>query len=243
MLEVERLAATGITQEAIAAQVGVHRSTVADDLSILRGRKSKLDRARARVAPESVVNQAPFRPTPPVAPSPQTPSDRTWSERLPCDTAWASTRNEKGVYRWFLAGALPESSDWPDHLTPIAQGSLIYVGKATNLRTRAKHHKLQTSSSTLRRTLSSLMGFPAVWHGSSAHPRIREVHHALLTRWMTGNLLMSYSPLRDGEVLSSVEDALRRESKAPLNKDGMTAEQLYASQIGIKWKAAAGPRP
>jgi hypothetical protein len=243
LLEVERMAAVGMTQRSIAAQVGVHPRTVADDMAILRHRWSRQKHGQVVSPPESVQPAVtPAQPTRPVAAPMQAFVKRIWTAPLSCEIAWASTPNEPGVYKWFLAGALPSPFSWPDHLTPISQGDLIYVGKASNLRTRAKHHKLQTSSSTLRRTLASLMSFPAVWHGTSAHPRIGEVHHALLTQWMTENLLMSYSPLRSGEVLGDVEGTLKEESKAPLNKDKMTTEQLYASEVGKKWARNAGPR-
>lgn len=145
-----------------------------------------------------------------------------------------------GVYQWFLAGDLPAQFKWPGHLTQIAVDDVIYAGKASNLRTRAKHHKLQTYSSSLRRTLASLMGFPAVWAGSSAHPRISREHNVALSRWMTGNLLMSFSVVPEHENLKDVEDALRDSLRAPLNKDSLTPEQLYVLEVGDKWQAAAG---
>lgn len=169
------------------------------------------------------------------------PAHRTWTKAAPCDEAWASTPKAKtaGVYKWFLAGDLPPQFHWPEHLTPITVGDLIYAGKASNLRARAKHHKLQTYSSSLRRTLASLVDFPAVWQGTSAHPRISREHNAALSRWMTGNLLMSFSELHENENLTDVENALRRSLKAPLNKDSLTPEQLYVLDVGDKWQAAA----
>ncbi|WP_454810602.1 GIY-YIG nuclease family protein [Paenarthrobacter nitroguajacolicus] len=172
------------------------------------------------------------------------PLDRIWTTPLPCEQAWVSTPKAKvaGVYMWFLAGDLPAQFNWPAHLTQISQGDLIYVGKATNLRTRAKHHKLQTYSSSLQRTLASLMGFPAVWQGKSAHPGLSNDHHATLKEWMTENLKMSFSELVPGEVLAEVEKAVRKACKAPLNKDDETTEQLHVLDVGQNWQANAEHR-
>ena len=134
---------------------------------------------------------------------------------------------------------MPEPFNWPDHLSPLSHGDLIYVGKASNLRTRAKHHKLPTAGSTLRRTLASLMGFPGVWQGRSAHPHIAAEHNALLTEWMTSNLLMSFKVVNDHETLESAEKVLRNESRGPMNKDFMTPEQRYTSEVGKLWRATA----
>lgn len=224
--EVERLAAAGMSNAAIATQLGVHYSTVADDMATVRHRHA--------LQVDGAVN-------PPAQNLPTSGKSvtGTWSELAPCETAWATTTNQPGVYRWFLDGAPPEPFNWPDHLSPLSPGDLIYVGKAVNLRTRAKHHKLPTAGSTLRRTLASLMGFPGVWQGKSAHPRIAEEHNALLTEWMTNNLLMSFRCLNDHETLKSAELLLRNQSKTPLNKDAMTPEQLHASEVGKRWKASA----
>jgi hypothetical protein len=81
-----------------------------------------------------------------------------WTVPAACDDAWRETPGTPGVYRWFLSGEVPRDFNWPQALTPIVTGDLIYVGKATSLRTRAKHHKLGTAKSTLRRALASLMG-------------------------------------------------------------------------------------
>ncbi|KIA73424.1 hypothetical protein ANMWB30_23510 [Arthrobacter sp. MWB30] len=240
ILEVERLAATGMTQRTIAAHVGVHPRTVADDLAVLRHQRAGEESSSAF---DGAVTVRPTRQPAPrktlEVPINQPSSDRTWTTPLPCEAAWASTPKQSGLYKWFLSGEWPPEFMWPPHLTPIVQGDLIYVGKASKLRTRAKHHKAGTATSTLRRTLASLMGFPGIWRGSSAHPGIGEEHNAYLTEWMTSNLLMSFSILESGEVLKNVEEDLRKSCKAPLNKDGLTAEQRHASAIGIAWKADA----
>jgi hypothetical protein len=224
--KVERLAATGMSSASIAAQLGVHYSTINDDRSIILHRRG----LRSDTADDIPPLQLP--------PSNTTLSG-TWSSPAKCEPAWASTPNQPGVYRWFLGGELPEPFNWPAHLSPLGQGDLIYVGKASNLRTRAKHHKLPTAGSTLRRTLASLIGFPGVWQGRSAHPRIAAEHNALLTEWMTNNLLMSFRVISDHETLESAERVLRKESKAPMNKDSMTPEQRYTSEVGKLWKANA----
>lgn len=162
-----------------------------------------------------------------------------WTDPLPADEAWTMTPQRAGLYRWFLDGPLPESFNWPSMLSPILPGDLLYVGRATNLRNRAKHHRLPTQGSSLRRTLASLMGYPAVWRGTSAHPRISEADNVLLTQWMNNNLLMSFRVLRAGEVLNDAEKTLRDDSKAPLNKDDMSPEQVHACAVGKLWERTA----
>lgn len=224
--EVERLAATGMSNAAIAAQLGVHYSTVADDMATVRHRRV------LRTEPANIT-------PPPIRRAPIKPTSETWSDLAECEIAWNATTNDAGVYKWFLGGSLPQPFNWPSHLSPLRQGDLIYVGKATNLRARAKHHKLPTAGSTLRRTLASLIGYPGVWQGKSAHPRIAEKDNALLTEWMTNNLLMSFRVLLDHEPLESAEALLRNQSRAPLNKDSLTPEQQHASAVGKDWKANA----
>ena len=83
------------------------------------------------------------------------------------------------------------------------------------------------------------MGLPGVWLGKSAHPRISEEHNDFLTAWMSNNLLMSFRLVEAHDSLNAVEKQLRDASMAPFNKDSMTPEQRYASDIGKIWKANA----
>jgi hypothetical protein len=148
-----------------------------------------------------------------------------WTIPQPCEKAWAATPTHPGVYKWFLQGNLPMDFDWPPGLIPISQGDLIYIGRATSLRTRAKHHKSRTSTSTLRRALASLMGLQAEWRGSSAHPGLVHDDEVRLTSWMTNNLSMSFMAVESTSLAGNIEKSLRASLKPALNRDGLTPEQ------------------
>ncbi|WP_442858197.1 GIY-YIG nuclease family protein [Arthrobacter sp. SLBN-100] len=120
------------------------------------------------------------------------PGGHKWTDIESCEKAWAATQTSSGVYKWFLQGDLPKDFNWPPALAPIRQGGLIYIGRAKSLRTRAKHHRLPSSQSTLRRALASLMGLQAEWRGNSAHPGLIREHELQLSSWMTNNLAMSF---------------------------------------------------
>lgn len=166
------------------------------------------------------------------------PGGHKWTDIESCEKAWAATQTSSGVYKWFLQGDLPKDFNWPPALTPIRQGDLIYVGRAKSLRTRAKHHRLPTSQSTLRRALASLMGLQAEWRGNSAHPGLVREHEIELTSWMTNNLAMSFVvvPL---PLVESTEKSLRASLKPPLNRDGLTPEQRHTSATAAEMQSKA----
>ena len=157
----------------------------------------------------------------------------------PCENAWTAAPSSPGVYKWFLQGNLPLNFNWPPALAPIRQGDLIYIGRATSLRTRAKHHKLLTSTSTLRRALASLMGMQAEWRGKSAHPGLIQDHEARLTSWMTNNLTMSFVTIDSVSLVGDAEKSLRASLKPPLNRDGLTAEQRHTSSTAAAMQSSA----
>lgn len=161
-----------------------------------------------------------------------------WTTPENCAKAWAATPTIPGVYKWFLRGTLPIDFDWPPVLRPIRQGDLIYIGRSTSLRTRAKHHKLLTSKSTLRRALAALMGMQAEWRGASAHPGLIHDHETRLTSWMTDNLTMSFVTI-DPASLVGTEKSLRTSLKPPLNRDGLTAEQRHTSSTAAAMQRTA----
>lgn len=154
-----------------------------------------------------------------------------WTVKAPVKVAWQGMPFAPGIYKCFLSGAFPKNVNWPAELTPLKRGDLLYVGKASNLRSRAKHHAVQTSKSTFRRTLAALLGLQAQWHGKSAHPRLTDVDEEVLSAWMEANLTMSYCLVAESEVAAELEEALRSELCPPLNRDARTPEQLHVSAV------------
>lgn len=155
--------------------------------------------------------------------------DLKWTVTAPAEAAWAATPYAPGLYKWYLTGAMPKSVNWPADLSPLKRGDLIYVGKATNLRSRARHHAVQTSKSTFRRSLAALMGLQAQWHGKSAHPRLTDADEEVLSAWMVANLGMSFCVVPKLELVAGLEESMRSELQPPLNRDGRSPEQLHVS--------------
>jgi len=156
-----------------------------------------------------------------------------WTAKAPADVAWAATPFEPGLYKWFLTGSMPKDVNWPAELKPLKRGDLIYVGKATNLRSRARHHNVQTSKSTFRRSLAALLGLQAQWHGKSAHPRLTDADEEVLSAWMVANLGMSFCVVPKLELVAGLEESMREELQPPLNRDGRTPEQLHVSAVTV----------
>lgn len=157
--------------------------------------------------------------------------DLKWTVTAPAKTAWAAMPFAPGIYKCYLTGGLPKNVEWPAELKPLKRGDLIYVGRATNLRSRARHHDVQTSKSTFRRSLAAVLGLQAQWHGKSAHPRLTDADEELLSAWMVSNLGTSFCVVPKLELVAGLEDALRAELCPPLNRDARTPEQLYVSTI------------
>lgn len=157
--------------------------------------------------------------------------DLKWSATAPEAAAWKAMPFAPGLYKVYLTGALPKNVEWPAELKPLKRGDLIYVGKATNLRSRARHHDVQTSKSTFRRSLAALLGLQAQWHGRSAHPRLTDPDEEILSAWMVANLGMSFCLVPKLELLAGLEEAMRDELRPPLNRDGRTPEQLHVAAV------------
>ncbi|WP_154604828.1 MULTISPECIES: GIY-YIG nuclease family protein [Arthrobacter] len=156
-------------------------------------------------------------------------NDLKWTAITPAKTAWQSMPFAPGIYNIYLTGGLPKNVEWPAELKPLKRGDLIYVGRATNLKSRARHHDVQTSKSTFRRSLAAILGLQAQWHGKSAHPRLTDTDEELLSAWMVSNLGTSFCVAPKLELVTDLEDAMRAELCPPFNRDGRTPEQLYVS--------------
>ncbi|MBP2412236.1 hypothetical protein JOF48_001035 [Arthrobacter stackebrandtii] len=154
-----------------------------------------------------------------------------WTKTAPAKTAWQQMPLGPGIYKYYLTGGLPKNVEWPAELQPLKRGGLIYVGRATNLRSRARHHDTQTSKSTFRRSLAAVLGLQAQWHGRSAHPRLTDTDEELLSVWMASNLGTSFCVFQDTDSMAGIEDAMRAELRPPFNRDGLTPEQLHVSTV------------
>ena len=155
--------------------------------------------------------------------------DLKWTKTAPAKTAWQEMPFGPGIYKCYLTGGLPKNVVWPAELKPLKKGDLIYVGRATNLRSRARHHDVRRSKATFRRSLAAILGLQAQWHGRSAHPRLTDKDEELLSAWMVSNLGTSFSLVADADRVAALEDELRAELRPPFNRDGLTPEQLYVS--------------
>jgi hypothetical protein len=154
-----------------------------------------------------------------------------WTVSAPAKTAWSAMPFAPGIYKCYLTGGLPKNVEWPPELKPLKRGDLLYVGKATNLRSRAKHHDVQTSKSTFRRSLAAILGLQAQWHGRSAHPRLTDADEELLSAWMVSNLGTSFCVVQDLDSVAGLEEEMRNELLPPFNRDGRTPEQLHVSAV------------
>lgn len=157
--------------------------------------------------------------------------DLTWTATAPANVAWQAMPFAPGIYKCYLTGSLPKNVNWPAELTPLKRGDLLYVGKATNLKSRAKHHAVQTSKSTFRRSLAALLGLQAQWHGRSAHPRLTDADEEVLNAWMVKNLGTSFAVASEGVDIAELEETMRAELCPPLNRDARTPEQEHVSSV------------
>jgi hypothetical protein len=251
MYETLRMQQSGLTRKVIASQLGVHISTVGDYLATMRYRALRGESNHSEPgnpngrnptetgADERQITYQVRNLNSVTLEEPGSRNECGWSDPESCNAAWQKTRNFPGLYKWFLNDEMPIDANWPQNFEPLVSGTLIYVGRATNIRSRAKHHRLPTAGSTLRRTLASLLGYPAIWVGKSAHPRISAADHEALSVWMSQNLLMSFREVPLGQDLLAEESALRKVAKAPFNKDALTPAQEFVSAVGKSWRVSA----
>lgn len=129
-------------------------------------------------------------------------------EHLPSDSS--------GVYGWWVRTDALESIV-PRGLPGIGKGSLIYLGKANRLRSRAAHHRGTSSSSSLRRNLAGTLGLQAQRLPRAKHPRLIPKHEELLNDWMRANLEVSWCVVRKDH--KALEKSLLTTLQPPMNVD------------------------
>lgn len=167
-----------------------------------------------------------------------------WSRPRTPDEAWRRLENQPGVYRWHLAsGSTPHIEQWPSHLEQLGEGSILYIGRAVNLRARAPHNRKASSGSSFRRNLAGVFGLQARWHGQSAHPKLTSSDETWLTTWMESSLVLSWAPVPaaadPSALLSALEKGLRKKHQPPFNLDNRTEAQRYVAQCQDRLVARA----
>lgn len=164
---------------------------------------------------------------------------------LDTDEAAALLPRASGLYAWWAPPGLLPGVSGPPH--PSDEGrELIYIGLATNLRTRVGRNHLRgpTGSSTLRRALVALLmpseGYTTRWTTDRVVPV--EADEARLSAWIRDHLRVTWAVHPDPK---SVERDVIRELGSPLNQEHNNAHPLYETIKAARatYRASAGPRP
>lgn len=155
------------------------------------------------------------------------------TERLP---------RRPGLYAWWAAPDVLPTLPGPPH-PDGADRHLLYVGIATNLRTRIlQNHLRRSGSSTLRRTLAGLL-LDEEGYRTRRTSRVVLVDEdeARLTRWMADRLHVSWA---EHPTPRDVETALITTLRPPLNvehADGPARDVVVAARKA--YYASSPPDP
>ncbi|PVZ15011.1 GIY-YIG nuclease family protein [Actinomycetospora cinnamomea] len=149
---------------------------------------------------------------------------------------------EPGVYAWWAHPTILPGVPGPAH--PDEAGlRLLYVGRATALRSRlGRNHMRRTGSSTLRRTLAGLLldeeGYRTRWTDRVV---LVDEDEARLTTWMGANLRVSWCTHTEPR---QVEGDVIRALGPPLNVDHASGPSRAAVKAARKrYHGSASPRP
>lgn len=163
----------------------------------------------------------------------------------PCSLseAMAALPRTAGLYAWWAPPSVLPS--FPGPVNPADPGCrLLYLGKATRLRTRiTSNHLRRSGSSTLRRTLAGLLmpteGYRTMW---SDRVILVPEDEERLTGWMNKHLALTWTEHSDP---LSVEGELISMWRPPLNVDGaVQSAALDAVKLArATYYGSAGPRP
>ncbi|WP_322761872.1 GIY-YIG nuclease family protein [Frankia sp. Cr2] len=162
----------------------------------------------------------------------------------PSDLAEATKLSaESGLYAWWAPCAV--FPDLPGHPNPAEPGvRLLYLGKATRLRTRiVSNHLARSGSSTLRRTLAGLLltqeSYRTRWTDRVVLVPDDENR---LTAWMHKHL---YLTTVHHPAPRTIERQLIERLKPPLNIEGATngTARMTVQSTRRAYYDSAGPRP
>ncbi|MFF3056397.1 GIY-YIG nuclease family protein [Streptomyces sp. NPDC057909] len=148
-----------------------------------------------------------------------------------------------GLYAWWATEDVLPGFPGPANSTD-SERRLLYLGKATRLRTRiVSNHMQRSGSSTLRRTLAGLLmpteGYRTIW---SDRVILITEDEQRLTDWMHRHLALTWAEHSDPQA---VEGALISRLKPPLNVEGAKQSSTRESvkQARSAYYRSAGPRP
>jgi len=158
------------------------------------------------------------------------------------DVAVQRLSRGSGVYAWWAAPSIfPDLPGPPNDSVPSLR--MLYLGKATSLRSRIlRNHLRRSGSSTLRRTLAGLLvsegyGYRTIWTDRVV---LIPEDETRLTAWMHGNLRLTWAEVAEPET---IEAELVRSVHPPLNVRGVEPEHLQAAVVAARSSYNSSSRP
>lgn len=157
--------------------------------------------------------------------------------------AAAALPRTAGLYAWWAPPSVLPS--FPGPVNPADPGRrLLYLGKATRLRSRiTSNHLRRSGSSTLRRTLAGLL-MPTEGYRTVRTDRVVLVpeDEERLTAWMHEHLTLTWAEHPDP---LPVERELISRLNPPLNVDGASAGAALDAvrKARARYHESAGPHP
>ncbi|WP_416986571.1 GIY-YIG nuclease family protein [Streptomyces sp. T028] len=161
----------------------------------------------------------------------------------PLSEAAAELPRTAGLYAWWAEPSVLPVFSGPANATDPGR-RLLYLGKATRLRSRiTSNHLRRSGSSTLRRTLAGLL-LPTEAYRTTWTDRVVLVpeDEERLTAWMHEHLTLTWTELPDPR---EVEGELIARLRPPLNVDGAEAGPALDAvrRARTTYYESAGPRP
>jgi hypothetical protein len=150
-----------------------------------------------------------------------------------------------GLYAWWITPGLLPGITGREHPTNVGM-QLLYVGIARDLRERVlkRHIRGRTASSTLRRSLASLLltaeGYSTRW--TTTRVVLVAADEPRLSTWIQEHLAVSWS---EHPEPSTVEASVITALSPPLNLVHNRAHPLFATVWAARasYRASAGPAP
>ncbi|MFD8426794.1 GIY-YIG nuclease family protein [Streptomyces coelicoflavus] len=179
----------------------------------------------------------------PEQPAVRPPGEALFTLPRSLSEAAAALPRTAGLYAWWAPpSALPS---FPGPVNPADPGRrLLYLGKATRLRTRiTSNHLRRSGSSTLRRTLAGLL-MPTEGYRTVRTDRVVLVpeDEERLTAWMHEHLTLTWAEHPD--PLSAERELIAR-LNPPLNVHGASAGTALDAvrKARARYHESAGPPP